>query len=837
MSRTGPAGGAVVSNGGRRELAATGEAALHAWFADRGWSPFRYQETVWAAQRSGSDGLIHVPTGVGKTLAAIGGPVVGALEAAEGRPTGLRVLWVTPLRALARDTETALTELMDGLGLAWRVQRRTGDTSSSVRARQRRSPPQVLITTPESLSILLTDPDHPRFFSRLDTVVVDEWHELLGTKRGVQTELGLSRLRAIRPELRTWGLSATLENLDEALGVLTGPDREGTIVGPSDDVPTGGFRLDTVLPDDLERFPWSGHLGLRLLDPVLDHLDSPGTTLLFTNTRAQAELWHRAVVDARPEWADTVLLHHGSLARAERERAETALREGSARCVVCTSTLDLGVDFSPVDRVVQVGSPRGIGRLLQRAGRSGHRPGGTRDLLCVPTNALELVEFAAAREAVTAGAIEPRPPLEAPLDLLAQHLVTRAMGGGFRRDEIAAEVRSTAAYRDLSDTALDWCLDFVRRGGSALHAYPRYHRVVEVDGRYEVASKDVARRHRMSVGTITDDGQIQVRFMKGRRLGRVEETFVSRLAPGDHFLFAGRMLQLVRVRDMVAWVRRSRRKAARGAVPRWSGGRLPLSTHLATAVSDTLSGRLGEAAPEMATLQPLLEIQERWSALPRPGRLLVERHRTREGHHLFVFPFLGRASHDGLAALVAHRLARLEPRTVSVSSNDYGFEILSPEPLPDDEGTWRRLWSPEALVDDLRACLNATELARRRFREVARVSGLVFQGPPGRSSSVRALQASAGLIFDVLARWDPDNLLLEQAHREVLETELEVRRLRDGLERMSDLEPMWTHPPRLTPLAFPIWAERMQAQVSTESWVDRVRRMAGRLERAAGEPS
>jgi ATP-dependent Lhr-like helicase len=834
MSRT---SGAAARTAPEAPSAADGapESRLRAWFAARGWSPFGFQESSWNAQRAGFDGLIHVPTGVGKTLAAIGGPVLDALEAREARPSGLRVLWITPLRALARDTEAALTELMEGLGLEWRVERRTGDTSSSVRTRQRRSPPQVLITTPESLSLLLTDADHPRLFARLDTVVVDEWHELLGTKRGVQAELGIARLRTIRPELRTWGLSATLQNLDEALEVLTGPGGGGTIVGAGDDVPAGDLRLETVLPADLERFPWSGHLGLRLLDPVLEHLAPHGTTLLFTNTRAQAELWHRAIVDARPEWSETVLLHHGSLDRAERRRAEAALRDGSARCVVCTSTLDLGVDFSPVDRVVQVGSPRGIGRLLQRAGRSGHRPGGTRDLLCVPTHALELVEFAAAREAVATGAIEPRPPLVAPLDLLAQHLVTRAMGGGFRREEIAAEVRATAAYRDLPDAALDWCLDFVLRGGSALHAYPRYHRVVEVDGRYEVASKDVARRHRMSVGTITDDGQMEVRFLKGGRLGRVEETFVSRLAPGDHFLFAGRMLQLVRVRDMVAWVRRSRRRTARGPVPRWSGGRLPLSTHLATAVAETLAGGAGSGAPEMRTLRPLLDVQERWSALPQPDRLLVERHRTREGHHVFVFPFLGRASHDGLAALVAHRLARLEPRTVSVSSNDYGFEVLSPEPLPDDDAIWRELWKPDGLVEDLRGCLNATELARRRFREVARVSGLVFQGPPGRSASVRALQASAGLIFDVLARWDPEHLLLEQARREVLETELEVRRLSEGLHRMSMLEPLWTRPPRLTPLAFPIWAERMQAQVSSESWVDRVRRMAGRLERAAGE--
>lgn len=812
-------------SGGRRRL--------EAWFAAREWSPFAFQREVWDAWAAGESGLLHVPTGVGKTLAAAGGPWIDALDAPGGEAGGLRLLWITPLRALARDTEAALADAMAGLGLGWRIERRTGDTASARKSRQKTDPPEILVTTPESLTLLLTDRRHPTLFGDLAGVIVDEWHELLASKRGTQTELGLARLRTLRPGLRTWGLSATLPNLDEALETLLGPGRDGRIVGPGSDLPVGPFELRTVLPETPERFPWAGHLGLRLLDPVLEELDAPGTALLFTNTRSQAELWHRAIVDARPGWSSDVLLHHGSLSRPERTRAEERLRDGSARCVVCTSTLDLGVDFSPVDRVIQVGSPKGVGRLLQRAGRSGHRPGGRRRILCVPTHALEMVEFAAARSAVAAGAVEPRAPLERPLDVLTQHLVTRALGGGYTRAEIATEVRATRAFRDLDDEALDWSLDFVTRGGTALEAYPRYHRVVEREGRYVVESRQVARHHRMSVGTITDDGHMEVRFLKGRRLGRVEESFLSRLAPGDRFLFAGRELELVRTRDMVAWVRLARGRGTRRPVPRWAGGRLPLSTHLAEAVAAALAGSGSRGAPELAAVAPLLELQGRWSALPGPDRLLGEHHRTREGHHLFVFPFLGRSAHDGLAALVAWRLSRRAPRTVAVSANDYGFEIVSPDPLPADPAAWAPLWSPAGLGDDLRACLNATELARRRFREVARISGLVFQGPPGRSKSARQLQASAGLIYDVLARWDPDNRLLDQAHREVLEQELEIRRLREGLERMTALRPHFTAPPRLTPLAFPIWAERMQAQVSTESWIDRVRRAAGRLEKAA----
>ncbi|MEK9500284.1 ligase-associated DNA damage response DEXH box helicase [Gaopeijia maritima] len=810
--------------------------ALERWFAERGWRPFGFQREVWRAWSEGESGLLHVPTGLGKTVAAAGGPLGAAVEAPEDDASGLRLLWITPLRALARDTETALSELTAGLGLDWRVERRTGDTAAALKRRQKTHPPEVLITTPESLSLLLTETRHPRIFAALDTVVVDEWHELLGSKRGVQCELGLARLRTLRPDLRTWGLSATLQNLHEAQNTLLGPGAGGRLVGAGDDVPSGAIELRTVLPDPAgpDRFPWAGHLGLRLLEPVLAELDAPGTALLFTNTRSQAELWHRAIVEARPDWADDVLLHHGSLAREARTAAEERLRLGTARCVVCTSTLDLGVDFSPVDRVIQVGSPKGVARLLQRAGRSGHRPGGVRRIVCVPTHALEIVEFAAARTSIEAGSVEPRHPLVGALDVLCQHLVTRALGGGFTRAEIAAEVRSTRAYRDLADSALDWCLDFVTRGGATLEAYPRYHRVVRAGDRFVVESRSVARRHRMSVGTITDDGQMQVRFLKGGRLGRVEERFVSRLSPGDRFLFAGRELELVRTRDMVAWVRLAKGRKARRPVPRWAGGRMPLSTHLAEAVAAALSGSGSQHTPEMAAVAPLLEVQARWSRLPGHAHLLGERHRTREGHHLFLFPFLGRAAHEGLAALVAWRLSQRAPRTASVSANDYGFEIVSPDPLPDDPGEWVPLWSPDRLIDDLHACMNATELARRRFRDVARVSGLVFQGPPGRPKSARQLQASAGLIYDVLARWDPENLLLQQAHREVLDHELEVRRLREGLERMTALPPVFTTPPRLTPLAFPIWAERMQAQVSTESWVDRVRRVAGRLEKAAG---
>lgn len=818
-------------------MSQSAENPLEQLLAQRGQRPFAYQRAVWQAHADGRSGLVHVPTGCGKTLAAAGGLLLEALDGERSErlhERALHLLWVTPLRALARDTTAALREVVDELGLPWRVELRTGDTPSAVKSRQRKDPPEVLVTTPESLSLMLTWPHHPDLFAHLTTVVVDEWHELLSTKRGTQTELALARLRALCPDLRTWGLSATLANLDEARVALLGVEGAGLRIDECGEALAGPISIDTLMPDELTRFPWSGHLGLALLDQVVAELDAPGTALLFTNTRSQVEIWHHALLEARPDWVGEVLVHHGSMDRELRDEAEQRLREGSVRCVVCTSTLDLGVDFAPVDRVLQVGSPKGVGRLLQRAGRSGHRPGATRRVVCVPTHALELVEFAAARDAIEQGRVEARHPLLAPLDVLAQHLVTCALGGGFDPDALLREVRTTWAYRDLDDASFGWVLDFVTRGGRTLEAYPRYHRVVEEQGRYHVRDRTIARRHRMTVGTITDDGQVRVRFMKGRTLGSVEESFISRLEPGDRFLFAGRELELVRLRDMQAWVRRPRsRRARRRPVPRWIGGRLPLSTQLASQVAALLAEDAARHTPEGPALEPLLRVQADWSALPAPGRLLLERHRTREGYHLFAFPFLGRLAHEGLAALLAHRLTGLEPRSVKVSANDYGFELCSPSPLPELLEVWRELFTIEGLADDLLDCLNATELARRRFRDIARVSGLVFPGYPGRDKSARQLQASSGLIFDVLERWDPEHLLLAQARGEVLEHELAFRRLRDGLELIAELEFDGQSPPRLTPLAFPIWADRMQASVSSESWLERVRRMASELEAAA----
>ena len=815
-------------------MSASAESRLEDWFARQGWQPEAFQRRAWAAYRRGESGLIHAATGSGKSLAAWGGPLIEGLdEARQGANSGgLRVVWITPLRALAGDTLASLARAASGVGLDWRIDKRTGDTSSSARARQRRQPPAGLVTTPESLALLLSYRHAERQFANLRAVVVDEWHELLGSKRGVQLELCLARLRRLAPGLRIWGLSATLGNLEQArdclLGAATGAGQ--LIEGP----PARAIDIQSLLPPSEARFPWAGHLGTALLDGVIAALEGPGSRLLFTNTRAQAERWFESLLRARPDWLETLALHHGSIDRSLRERIEAGLAAGDFRCVVATSSLDLGVDFAPVDRVIQVGSPRGVARLAQRAGRSGHQPGRRSHILCVPTHALELLEIAAARRAWTAGEIEAREPLVKCLDVLAQHLVTLAAGDGFDAGELLAEIRTSHAYAGLEQATWDWTLDFVSRGGPVLEAYPDFQRVVRgSDGRYRIAGRSQASRHRMSIGTITSDAAMAVRYQAGGYIGSVEESFIARLRPGDAFLFAGRSLELVRVRDLTAEVKRA--AAKRPAIPRWQGGRLPLSTTLARRVlgllAEAAEGRLDE--PEMTALGPLLQIQSRWSALPRPGELLIERTRSREGEHLFVYPFAGRLAHEGLATLTAWRLGQHGPATFSLSVNDYGFELLG-ESLPACEAAdYRALFSTRGLRDDLLAALNASELARRQFRDIARIAGLVFPGYPGRGKSARQLQASSGLIFDTITRYDPDNRLLDQARREVLDTALEIERMQRALETIEDCTLVVHDTERLTPLAFPLWAERLRNRLSTERWQDRVAKMLARLERAA----
>lgn len=810
------------------------------WFHSHGWEVFDFQRRVWNAYAAGQCGLIHSATGTGKTYAAWFGPLLNALNHPK-KTKGLRVLWITPLRALAADTAAALQYPLDALGLDWEVQTRTGDTSSTEKAKQKERLPSALVTTPESLSLLLSREDAKQLFSGLEAVIVDEWHELMSSKRGVQAELGLARLRCWNPELRTWGISATLGNLQQAMDVLLGAqhEREGVLV--QGDIPKEVV-IDTLLPETIERFPWAGHLGTRMLPQVIEAIEDSRSALLFTNTRSQTEIWFQAILAARPDWKGVIEVHHGSLDREVRDAVEQGIKTGQLRAVVCTSSLDLGVDFTPVDRVLQIGSPKGVARLLQRAGRSGHQPGVASRITCVPTFALEMIDVAGIRDAARQGKIEQRPPVERPLDVLVQHLVTIALGGGFEADDLYKEVRTSYSYRDLSPAEWQWALDFVTRGGQALRAYPEYKRVVEENGRYTVPDSKIARRHRMSIGTITSDAAMHVQTMSGHKLGTVEESFVARLNPGDRFVFSGRPLQFVRTKEMTAYVKPV--SSVKGAIPRWMGGRLPLSTELASAVRDKLSeAKFGEvSSPEMLKVAPILQTQAKWSAIPEADELLIERVKTREGHHIFFYPIEGRLVHEGLGALFAYRLSMLKRITFSIACNDYGLELLSTEPAPLEDAIERGLltmsFSPPGLttnlLDDIGASLNAAEMARRQFREIARISGLIFQGFPGSQKSVRQVQASSSLFYEVFAKYDPENLLLYQANREVLEKQLEQTRLARTLERLARARVVITEPRKPTPLAFPILVDRLRETVSSESMTERIESMSLRLEKAAG---
>ena len=804
-----------------------------AWFAKRGWKPFAFQRRVWAAVERGESGLLHASTGAGKTYAVWLAALRAFKTEAQGRHAApLQVVWATPMRALAADTARALQMPLDDLGLPWSVGIRSGDTGSAERARQARRLPSVLVTTPESLTLLLTRAQAREDFATLRLVVVDEWHELLGNKRGVQLQLALARLRHWHPSLPTWGLSATLGNLQHALDVLL--PQGGLLVQGRQDKQ---LQVDTLLPTAIERFPWAGHMGLKMLDQVSREIDASTSCLVFTNTRAQAELWYQALLEVRPEWAGLIALHHASLARDTRDWVERSLKQGNLKAVICTSSLDLGVDFLPVERVLQIGSAKGIARLVQRAGRSGHAPGRRSRVTLVPTHSLELVEAAAARHALAAGHIEARHSPRLCMDVLVQHLVSMALGSGFHPQQLLAEVRSTWAFSELRDSQWQWALDFVCHGGSSLSAYPDYQRVErQPDGTYKVASERLARRHRMSIGTIVSDASLQLKYWSkgggGKALGSVEEAFIARLRPGDTLVFAGRVLELVRVENMTAYVRRS--TARKAAVARWNGGRMPLSSELA----DALVEQLGAASqgrfqsPEMRAVRPLLALQAQWSALPTPETLLAETFKSRQGWHLFLYPFAGRMANLGLANLIAWRVSRVQPLSVSIAVNDYGFELLSPgnvdwaTHLPQALGT-------EHLLDDVLASLNAGEMALRRFREIAQIAGLVFGGYPAAQKSLRQIQASSGLFYEVFRKHDTGNLLLAQARDEVLNEELEIERLHRQLLKMGQLQLELRPLKRPGPLAFALLVEGMRETLSTERLADRIARMVAELNSAA----
>jgi len=814
-----------------------GLSKIEEWFQGRGWQPFDYQRKVWQAVLDGKNGLLNAPTGSGKTFALFMPALIKWIDRhpdtyKELADNGLQLLWITPLRALAKDIEQALQRVVDELEIPWAIARRTGDVSTRKKQHLKKQMPEVLITTPESMHILMAQKKYPLYFEDLETVVIDEWHELLGSKRGIQTELALSRLKHLKKDLRIWGISATIGNLEEALEVLLGADTDkDNAVTIKADIKKK-LEVHSVLPDDVERFPWSGHLGTRLLHKVIPIIEESRSTLIFTNTRSQSEVWFQKLLEARPELAGSIALHHGSLSKKIRTWVEDSLHEGLLKAVVCTSSLDLGVDFAPVETVVQVGSPKGIARFLQRAGRSGHQPGSTSRIYFVPTNALELIEAAALKTAaLNETALESRDPILKPYDVLIQYLVTLGISDGFEPNTLFQEVKSTFAYQTLNEKEWNWILDFLITGGKSLSRYDEYSKVVMEEGLCKVKDRRIIRRHRMSIGTIASDTMMKVKYLKGASLGGIEEWFITKLNPGDTFWFAGRALELVRIKDMTAYVRRANTSKAK--VPSWMGGRMSLSSNMSALLRKKIHEAIdGDAKDiELKTIQPILVVQQKWSSLPDENELLIEKTFSNEGCHVFVYPFEGRYVHEGMSALIAYRISRLMPITFSIAMNDYGFELLSDKDIPIEESLEDNLFTDQHLIEDIFSSLNDTEIAKHRFRGICQIAGLIFQGFPGQQKASRHLQMSSGLFFDVFQEYEPDNLLLQQAYDEVLAYQLDEVRLRKALKRVQSQKIILRHPERFTPLAFPIMVDRLRERLSSEKLIDRVQRMQLQLEK------
>lgn len=792
------------------------------WFKNRGWKPHGFQRDTWQAIAGGYSGVLNAPTGYGKTYAIWFGVLQHYFS--QQKPTsGLHCLWISPLRALSKDIHQATERVSADLNLPYNIGLRTGDTSTAERAKQKKAMPHALITTPESVHLLLAQKGYTELFRNLAFIVVDEWHELIGTKRGVQVELAISRLRAINPHLRIWGISATIGNLEEAGDVLLGsyPGLRTMVRANLEK----RIEVETLIPHDIERYPWGGHLGIQLLEKVLPIIHDSTSTLLFTNTRSQCEIWYQRLLERDPSLAGAMALHHGSLSEEVRQWVEESLHSGILKVVVCTSSLDLGVDFRPVDTVVQVGSPKGVARFMQRAGRSGHQPGATSRIYFLPTHSLEIVEGAAVRHAMAHKQVEQRIPYIRSFDVLIQYLVTLAVSDGFTATETYNEIVQTHCYASVTREEFNWCLAFITEGGKLLDAYDEFHRVVVDDGVYKVTSRRIAMRHRLSIGTIVSDTMMQIKFLGGARIGSIEEGFIARLRPGDAFWFGGRHLELIRVKDMTAFVRKA--SANKGAFPSWQGNKMPLSSQLTSTIRMKIDehDKQGPKDIEVEVLSGLFEEQKLRSHLPHTGELLIEKIQSREGYHVFIYPFEGRNVHEGMSMLFSYRISQLRPMTFSVSFNDYGFELLSDQEIPIEDALGSALFDTTGITADIFHSINIAEMARRKFRDIATISGLVFNGYPGKQQKARHTQASSSLFFSVFADNEADNLLLQQAYEEVMTFQMEEARMVEALNRMSQQQVIIKDMERFSPFSFPILTERFKEKFVNEKLEDRVKKI------------
>lgn len=809
------------------------------WFQENDWKPFKFQKDTWKAFLQGKNGLLNAPTGSGKTYALWFPIILNYIKSNPEYKTkhkkGLKAIWITPLRALSDEIRQSAERVATDLGTQMTVGIRSGDTSTKERTAQKKQMPDLLITTPESLQLLLASKGYEKLFKDCTAIVVDEWHELLGTKRGVQMELALSRLSTVSKKLRIWGISATIDNLEQAREVLLGTDLkalENSVLIKAK--LNKKITVKSIIPKKMETFPWRGHLGLHLLEDIIPIINNSKTTLLFTNTRSQCEIWFQKILEKHPEYAGEIAMHHGSINKETRLWVEQAIRNASLKAVVCTSSLDLGVDFAPVETVIQIGGPKGVARFLQRAGRSGHRPGKESVIYFLPTHAIELIEASALQEAVKHTVVEDRIPYLNSYDVLLQYLTTLAISDGFYPDEIYQEIIKTFCYQALSKEQWQWLLNFLVMGSQSLQSYDEYKKVdIEEDGKFKVNNRGIAMRHRFQIGTIVGDVNLTVRYQKGGFIGSIEEFFVSKLSPGDIFTFAGRNLEFIRIKDMQVHVRNSSKKTNK--VPSWMGGRLTFSAQMSELLREELYKASAshltkkEIGPELIALEPVFTQQRKESIVPKPSEFLIETFKTRDGYHHIFYPFEGRFVHEAMGSLLGYRISLLSPITFSLAFNDYGFELLSDQEIDIQQVLDNDLFSTEFMLSDLQKSLNATEMARRKFRDIAVISGMVFTGYPNKGIKMKHLQSSSQLLFDVFRDYEEDNLLFQQAFTETFEHQLEEGRLRLALERIAQQEIVWKACQKPTPFSFPIITDRLREKLSSEKLADRIKRMTAIL--------
>ena len=763
-----------------------------AWFAAQGWSPRPHQMAMLDAARAGESILLIAPTGGGKTLAGFLPSLVALHETPSER---LHTLYVSPLKALATDIARNLMRPVADMGLPIRIETRTGDTPANRRARQKLVPPQLLLTTPESLAVLLSSPDAPQFFGGLASVVMDEVHALAGTKRGDQLALGVSRLRTLAPGLRCVGLSATVAH-PAAIEAFVGASRT---IAVADGAPPS---IAMMLPEG--ELSWAGHMGLEAAAPIMARIADAGMTIVFVNTRAQAELMFQALWKINDKTLP-IALHHGSLEIGQRRKVEAAMSEGRLRAVVATSSLDLGIDWGGVDQVIQVGAPKGVSRLLQRVGRSNHRMDEASRAILVPANRFEVLECEAAIVGVAARELDGDSPRPGGLDVLAQHLLGLACAAPFLPDDVYAEVVSAAPYAALSRKDFDDVLAYVENGGYALAAYEQWRKLFrDSEGRLHVRSARVAAQHRMNIGTIVEAPLLKVRLVSGRSrigpiLGELEEYFAGLLRPGDTFMFAGRLLKFLRVHEMAVECQEG--GTGDPMVPAYEGGRMPLTTNLADGVRALLQnfGRY-DVLPEQVA--DWLRMQRAVSRMPGRNDLLVETFPRADRWYLVAYCFEGRNAHQTLGMLITKRMERYGMAPLGFVATDYVLGIWSAH-QPHDIA---RLFEQDMLGDDLESWLAESSMLKRTFRNVAVIAGLIQRNHPGGEKTRKAVTVNSDLIYNVLRQHQPDHILLRATRADAATGLIDVGRIAGMLARVKGriVHMVLT---RVSPLAVPVLLE------------------------------